>query len=134
MIPSIPWKRIYTTNYDDIVEKSYNESGKFVRSLTIDDDPCDYISSDETIYLHINGSISRLNKNSLNVQFKLTDYSYNTNVFNANQWGTLFQSDLKTYSAAIFIGFSMNITVWVYSMCQLFSQWKLFVILICGSY
>ena len=108
MIPSIPWKRIYTTNYDDIVEKSYNESGKFVRSLTIDDDPCDYISSDETIYLHINGSISRLNKNSLNVQFKLTDYSYNTNVFNANQWGTLFQSDLKTYSAAIFIGFSMN--------------------------
>lgn len=108
MIPLIPWKRIYTTNYDDVVEKAYNIAGKYVRSLTTDNDPCDYISSDKTIYLHINGDINKLSKNSLNAQFKLTDYSYNTSSFKANQWGTLFNSDLKTYSVAIFIGFSMN--------------------------
>lgn len=108
MIPLIPWKRIYTTNYDDVVEKAYNIAGKYVRSLTTDNDPCDYISSDKTIYLHINGDINKLSKNSLNVQFKLTDYSYNTSSFKENQWGTLFNSDLKTYSVAIFIGFSMN--------------------------
>ena len=65
MIPLIPWKRIYTTNYDDVVEKAYNIAGKYVRSLTTDNDPCDYISSDKTIYLHINGDINKLSKNSL---------------------------------------------------------------------
>lgn len=108
LIPSIPWKRIYTTNYDNIVEKAYNETGMYIRSLVTSDDPCKYISNSETVYLHINGSINKLNKETLNDQFKLTDYSYNTNVFEKNEWGTLFKHDLNTYSVAIFIGFSMN--------------------------
>lgn len=108
LIPLVPWKRIYTTNYDDIVEKAYEETAMYIRSLVTSDDPCKYIGNDETVYLHINGYINKLNKETLNDQFKLTDYSYNTNVFEKNEWGTLFKSDLNTYSVVIFIGFTMN--------------------------
>ncbi len=107
-IPSVPWKRIYTTNYDNIVEKAYYESGKYIRSLATDDSAHKYLSSGDTIYLHINGSIEKLNKETLNNQFKLTDFSYNTSAFNSNEWGKLFANDLNTYSVVIFIGFSMT--------------------------
>lgn len=108
LLPSVPWKRIYTTNYDNVVEKAYTESGQYIRNLTIDDKANKYLSSDETIYLHINGSVEKLNKDTLNNQFKLTDSSYNTSAFNSNEWGKLFASDLSTYSVVIFIGFTMN--------------------------
>lgn len=108
MIPSVPWKRIYTTNYDNIVESAYNFAGKYIRSLSICDKAKAYLGNNETIYLHINGSIDVLNKSTLDNQFRLTDFSYNTNVFNGNEWGTLFENDLKTYSAIFFVGFSMN--------------------------
>lgn len=108
LLPSIPWKRIYTTNYDNIVEKAYTENGQYIRNLTTNDKANRYLSSNETIYLHINGSIEKLNKDTLNNQFKLTDFSYNTSTFNSNEWGKLFSSDLNTYSVVIFIGFTMN--------------------------
>lgn len=107
-IPSVPWKRIYTTNYDNIVEKAYTECGKYVRSLVTDDSASNYLSTDETIYLHINGSVDKLNKQTLKGQFKLTDMSYNTSAFTANEWGKLFSGDLNTYPVVIFIGFSMS--------------------------
>lgn len=28
LIPSVPWKRIYTTNYDNVVEKAYDKENK----------------------------------------------------------------------------------------------------------
>lgn len=108
IIPSIPWKRIYTTNYDNVVEKAYIAAGKNIRSLTITDNPKTVLSMDENICFHINGSIQNLTKTELNTSFKLSDYSYNTNLFVNDQWGNLFKLDLKTYSTIIFIGFSMK--------------------------
>lgn len=108
MIPLVPWKRIYTTNYDNIVEKSYYESGKYIRSLSTDSNASRFLGGNDTIYLHINGSIETLSKETLNNQFKLTDTSYNTSAFNANEWGKLFSQDLNTYPVTIFIGFTMN--------------------------
>ena len=108
LIASVPWKRIYTTNYDNVVEKAYLDSGKYIRSLSVDDAASKYLGSDELVYLHINGSVDKLNKETLNNQFKLTNSSYNTSAFNSNEWGKVFKSDLDAYQVTIFIGFTMN--------------------------
>ncbi len=108
LIASVPWKRIYTTNYDNVVEKAYLDSGKYIRSLSVDDAASKYLGSDELVYLHINGSIDKLDKETLNNQFKLTNSSYNTSAFNSNEWGKVFKSDLDAYQVTIFIGFTMN--------------------------
>ena len=36
-VASIPWKRIYTTNYDDVLEKAYEDIGKKLVPVTISD-------------------------------------------------------------------------------------------------
>lgn len=105
LYPLVPWKRIYTTNYDDIVEKSYYLAGKTIMSYTLDEKRH---GSQDVEYIHINGSIKRLDKNSLHNQFKLTDESYNTNAFIDDYWGKLFVQDIKTYSSIIFLGFSLE--------------------------
>lgn len=104
----IPWKRIYTTNYDDVIERAYMESSKPILSVTTDDNASDYLSCSELVYLHINGYIKKLNKSTLQNSFKLSSTSYNTDSFTNSKWGTLFQNDLDAYASVIFIGFSMK--------------------------
>ena len=41
-ISSLNWKRIYTTNYDDSIEKSAKDSQKIIYSLTVDDNPKEF--------------------------------------------------------------------------------------------
>jgi len=36
-VASVPWKRIYTTNYDNVIEKAYEESGRKLVPVTISD-------------------------------------------------------------------------------------------------
>ncbi len=105
LFPSIPWKRIYTTNYDDIIEKSYSFEGKNISTYTLNERRRD---GGDIEYIHINGSIKKLDKNTLNNQFKLTDVSYITASFESDYWGKLFIQDLKTYSSIIFLGFSLE--------------------------
>jgi hypothetical protein len=33
-IPSVPWKAIFTTNYDDILERAYEDTGKKLHPIT----------------------------------------------------------------------------------------------------
>ena len=61
----IPWKRIYTTNYDDIVERTYSKNSINLKSLTLNDLAADALSEDKLVYLHINGYIKRLTKQTL---------------------------------------------------------------------
>lgn len=104
----IPWKRIYTTNYDDIVERTYSKNSINLKSLTLNDSAADALSEDKLVYLHINGYIKRLTKQTLKSEFKLSDTSYNTDDFSNSDWGCLFREDIKAYSCIIFIGFSLK--------------------------
>lgn len=108
ILPSIPWKRIYTTNYDNVIEQAYIRASKPLLSVTTDDNASDYLSSSELVYLHINGYIEKLNKSTLQRSFKLSSTSYNTDTFTNSKWGTLFQNDLDANASVIFIGFSMK--------------------------
>ena len=107
-ISQIPWGRMYTTNYDDIIETVYRSNAKSIKSYTPKNSANMVMSTEELSYLHINGYINSLTPDSLNDEFKLTDASYNTNSFTDSDWGILFQNDLKAYSVCVFIGFSLK--------------------------
>lgn len=107
-LSSIPWKRIYTTNYDNIMELSYNKSGKRIKSVSMKNAASANCNSQDTLCLHINGYINDLEREDLKRTFKLSSVSYNTEDFSKNEWGNLFLADLSTYETVIFVGFSMN--------------------------
>ena len=106
-ITSLPWKRIYTTNYDNIIELGCEHYGKKIQSKVLSDGLVN-ISDKTKLCIHLNGYIGRLDETSLDKEFKLTDQSYTSEDFINSDWITLFDSDLKTADAIFFIGFSMN--------------------------
>jgi len=108
-ILKLKYRRIYTTNYDDLIEKSSNKNGFSRKSLSIYDNPKDYYKYTDNC-VHINGSIQDLTKDSLNKSFKLTESSYllNSDSFVDSDWKDPFRKDLESATAIIFLGFSLE--------------------------
>ena len=48
-ISSIPWKGIYTTNYDGIVERGAANSGKLLSPISLNQDPRDFRKSPNVV-------------------------------------------------------------------------------------
>ena len=107
LLASLPWKRIYTTNYDNVIELAYKEKNKLITPITLND-KIDQYKDKRTLCIHLNGYIDRLTPNSLYKDFKLTDTSYLTEDFVKSKWVDLFRSDIETSSVILFVGFSLN--------------------------
>ena len=106
-ISSLDWKRIYTTNYDDSIEKSAKDHRKIIYSLTIDDNPKEFYKK-RNCCVHINGSISSVSEEDLDSKFKLTRTSYvSPDSFVNSSWYYYFKKDLEQSSAVVFIGYSL---------------------------
>ncbi|MGQ7960616.1 SIR2 family protein [Pseudomonas sp. SP16.1] len=103
---SVPWQRIYTTNYDDLIEKSAAENSKALTSVTLEDDPVNYATNTRTC-VHINGFINTLSPGNLRSTFKLTSESYLTDNLTNSKWCTIFRQDITMAHAVIFIGYSL---------------------------
>lgn len=106
-IASLPWKRIYTTNYDNCLELAFAKHKKILTPVILND-KIDHYKDKRTLCLHLNGFIERLNPTSLGKDFKLTNSSYLTTEFLSSTWIDLLRNDLETCSSVIFIGFSLN--------------------------
>ncbi|WP_319477089.1 SIR2 family protein [Marispirochaeta aestuarii] len=107
VLTEMNWKRIYTTNYDNIIKTISNEIGKQREDATLSDKPWN-ISNKYGMCLHLNGCIEKLDIDTLNEEFKLTEKSYLTEEFLNNDWITFFRDDLKNCKTIIFIGYSLN--------------------------
>lgn len=105
-LPEIPWKSIFTTNYDDIVEVVFRKKNIRIKPLTIDMDSHEYTSKKNTC-IHINGYIGTLTSSSLKSSFKLTNYSYLTEEFSKSNWSFIFRKEVEEAKTVIFIGYSM---------------------------
>lgn len=106
-ICSLPWRRFYTTNYDNSIELACRNIGKRVDSLDIEAKPKDYISQDG-LCVHLNGLIENAKVDDLESKIKLTNSSYlSPQSFISSQWNYIFKRDLETASAIIFVGYSM---------------------------
>lgn len=105
-ISSIPWKGIYTTNYDGIVERGAANSGKLLSPVSLNQEPRDFRKSPNVV-LHINGYIDGLTSDSLNNSFKLTNTSYLTQQFRESIWSDIFIRHTQSAQAIFFVGYSL---------------------------
>ncbi len=103
---SVPWRRIYTTNYDSVIEAAAQQNG-FTLTTTV---PSMRIESNsiDNVCVHFNGHINFLNRDTINSEFKLIDTSYSCNSLEGGEWFELFKSDLQIANAIIIIGYSMQ--------------------------
>ena len=108
VIISLPWKRIYTTNYDDVVELSSRKQGKVRESITITNARYSSGRNLEQAVIHINGYIKRLNEATFYEEFKITDENYNRDGLLQSTWRQLFEKDLEREKAIVFIGYSLQ--------------------------
>jgi hypothetical protein len=105
-IANIPWKRIYTTNYDNIIENSYREAGKRLTPITLSNDIYK-IPKDHTICIHLNGYVESLDREKILTELKLTESSYITASVADSPWAMLFRQDLRLAQAIFFLGYSL---------------------------
>lgn len=105
-IINLPWRRIYTTNYDNVVENYSSNCGIVRTPVMLCDNITDYISND--VIVHLNGYIERLTSTSLGGDFKLAASSYLIDSYQKNDWIKLLKSDIDASSAVVLVGVSGN--------------------------
>lgn len=101
------WFRIYTTNYDNIMELSYSKASKRLMPITLSS-PHRKNENYRQCCVHLNGYIDSLTQDKLDNEFKLTSASYLTDDFAKSDWFEIFKSDVAACDALIFVGFSMD--------------------------
>jgi len=105
-IAAVPWKRIYTTNYDNVLETAFRLEGKRLTAVTLSEDIYS-IPKDDTACIHFNGFVDTLDRQKLWTELKLTESSYITASIAETSWAMLFRQDLKLAKAVFFVGYSL---------------------------
>lgn len=107
IIGSVNWKRIYTTNYDNVIKLAYEKNRRVLKSATLSQKLSTF-KDKSNLCVYLNGRIDGLSIEKLNNEFKLTNKSYLTEAFRKSEWLSLFRTDLLTAKAIFFIGYSMR--------------------------
>ncbi|MDQ6651592.1 MAG: SIR2 family protein, partial [Acidobacteriota bacterium] len=102
-----PWKRVYTTNYDNVAEMSAARAGKRLTPVTLSDDRRD-VPTTGMLSVHLNGYIDRLTQSNLWSEIKLTDTSYLTASIAQSPWCVLLRQDIEAARAVFFVGYSTS--------------------------
>lgn len=104
-IACLPWKRIYTTNYDDVFELSAKNRGIELPSYTLSDS----IKSSElskSAIIHLNGYIHSINSDNARTELKLTESSYVSEAVTESPWCGLFREDVAYSPSVFYIGYT----------------------------
>jgi hypothetical protein len=108
IVYSLPWMRMYTTNYDNVPYVAVAKEGKTIKPLTLSSNPHQYREVTSTI-LHINGYIGRLDTETLKSEFKLTGKSYlSSDNLSNSKWAPVFRDDLEAAKCIVIIGLSLE--------------------------
>lgn len=106
VIASIPWRIVFTTNYDNVYELASSNNSKSITPVTLSD-TISSLSVKDKLIVHINGRIKKLTKNTIYDEFRLTNTSYLTEAFLDSTWIEKFRNELNIAKVIIFIGYSM---------------------------
>ena len=109
-IAAIPWRRIYTTNYDNVFEEACSRLNRTCKPMTVSAEPRlrENRAISETQCVHLNGFVESLDSNKIGTELKLTDSSYLTSSVSDSPWATLFRQDLGLARAIFFVGYSLS--------------------------
>lgn len=88
-----PWYRIYTTNYDDLIEKIAHAENKALTIKEITDLPEPPLSG-VTQLIHIYGNISRVSPAEFKDRFLLTERQRENSPFLKSAWKWRFSDDV----------------------------------------
>lgn len=104
-ITTVPWRAVYTTNYDNAFEVSALSNGIRYESVDIESQPRS--TANQKRVIHINGYINQVTSENLHTSFKLTNTSYLTEQFRNSSWSEVFKRDIKSAHAIFFVGYSL---------------------------
>lgn len=106
-IIGLPWLRIYTTNYDNIVEIS-SKKQNIEREVITATMPKYSLDNIDGSIVHMNGNIINVNPEKFYNEFKITNESYLKQGFLDSPWGNQFVNDINNCKAIIFVGYSLK--------------------------
>jgi hypothetical protein len=98
--------KIYSTNYDDLVEKVCNDCGNKVKGYSIDADITK--ANKDKMVMHLNGYIRELKDDTLPKSFKLSHLSYNNTKFFDTPWYSYLIDELHSAKVIFIIGLSFS--------------------------
>lgn len=97
------WKRVYTTNYDDVMETASKSAGVALRPYTFKDK----VEDKPRQIVHINGYIRDAHASTLDADLRLTSTSYLSAAFRDTAWATFFREDVRLAEKVVFVGYSL---------------------------
>lgn len=106
-ISQVTWKRIYTTNYDNIVESASLALGLRRESIDPDKRSSDVLEYSNSI-IHMNGYIGNVTEEKLDSTFKLLTSSYQKRTIPDSDWAISLHNDIQNAKCLIFIGYSLD--------------------------
>lgn len=106
-IAKVPWKRVYTANYDDVMETAYKQNSRILISVTPSNDIYK-TPKNQTLCVHFNGYVQTLDRDKIVDEVKLTVSSYLSESVVNSSWAFDFRSNLKLARAVFFVGYSLS--------------------------
>ena len=102
----LPWRRIYTTNYDDAVEYAYLQGKNEAPSFTCTDHKPRRLRAGSIVHLH--GAIRWATEENVLQQLVLNEESYVRQHFAKSPWHEELERDRRFCEAFYFVGYSLN--------------------------
>lgn len=98
--------QVYSTNYDDLLEKVFNDNGNRVKGYNIETDIRK--AQKDKMIMHLNGYVRDLQEETLPESFKLSHLSYNNMKFFDTPWYSYLIDELHSAKAIFIIGLSFS--------------------------
>ena len=105
-ILSLPWRRIYTTNFDDAVEHHHSSKNFAVPSYTTTETKPRRLPHGSIIHLH--GAIRATTEDTVLEQLVLSESAYIRQQFEKSPWYDEFIRDLRFCENCFFVGYNLR--------------------------
>ena len=104
-IMKYPWNRIYTTNYDDVIENALKAKRRY-KSLD-QHATYRYQPKNDLLIVHLHGFIDNFDIENVSKDCILDFESNIANEVYDGEWGALLRLDITTSDVVVFIGYSL---------------------------